>query len=179
MAEQTILIRPIQIKEQYALISDMMRGLHESEQGLFDKSDTWDNIAANYMNHVISMQEENEGVCLVAYIGEKAVGFIFGYAEEDDDSRIEVYKGIELYVSDGYVTPLYRKQGVYEKLNEALEKIYTDKGVRRITRFTLSSNTRMQHFLEKNGYVVTRLLYEKWLEPDGKTIQKLALEPPQ
>jgi ribosomal protein S18 acetylase RimI-like enzyme len=172
-------IKSIRVKEHYELVEKMMRGLHDSEKELFNKAEQWDNIRESYMRHVISCQEENEGAFLVAYIDNKPAGFIFGYIEEQDDSRIEVYIGDELYVSDGYVDPQYRKIGIYRKLNAALEDIYIAKGVRRITRFTLTSNTRMQKLLESEGYSATRIIYEKWLEPDGDHIQQLGLEPPK
>lgn len=172
-------IKPIQVKDHYELVEKMMRGLHDSELELFDKAEQWDNISESYMRHVISCQEENEGTFLVAYIGDEATGFIFGYIEEQDDSRIEVYTGDELYVSDGYVHPSYRKLGIYRKLNAALEDVYIAKGIRRITRFTLTSNTRMQKLLESEGYSATRIVYEKWLDTDGKNIQQLGLELPK
>jgi ribosomal protein S18 acetylase RimI-like enzyme len=92
-----------------------------------------------------------------------ATGFIFGYIEDQDDSRIEIYLGKELYVSDGYVEKEARGRGIYRELNKELEKIYVEKGVRRICRYTLVNNTRARSFMESEGYIVTRLLYEKWL----------------
>lgn len=173
-----ITIRSILVTDNYELVENMMRDLHDSEHELFNKAAHWDNIRESYMRHVISCQEENEGTFLAAYINDEPAGFIFGYLEEQDDSRIEVYTGPELYVSDGYIFPLYRKMGIYRKLNSALEATYIAKGVRRISRFTLRSNTRMQHLLESEGYRATRIVYEKWLEDDGKTLQKLDLEGP-
>ena len=159
----TILIVPLVISEHYAVISKLLRELHEHEFLLYDKTASWDDIEAGYMRHVIYMQEECDGLCLVAYANETPVGFIFGYMEEQDDSRIEVYTGKELYVSDGYVSEGYRRLGIYKQLNERLEQHYINLGVKRITRFTRVNNTRMIKFMEQQGYEVTRLLYEKWL----------------
>lgn len=141
----------------------MMRALHEHEYILFDKTASWDDIEESYMRHCITMQEECDGLCLVAYVEQKPVGFIFGYIEEQDDSRIEVYKDRELYVSDGFVDKEYRRHGIYSRLNKAIEEHYIGKGVKRIVRFTRVNNTRMREFMEKEGYAITRLLYEKWL----------------
>ena len=109
------------------------------------------------------MQQQNEGMCLVAFKGNEAIGFIFGYLEEQDDSRIEVYTGKELYISDGYVVPQYRRQGIYHQLNAWMEDYYINLGIRRILRYTLLRNAGMRQFLENQDYFVTRLLYEKWL----------------
>jgi ribosomal protein S18 acetylase RimI-like enzyme len=167
--EPDIEIKPIIIKEHYEAISNLMRGLHENERMLFDKTADWSDIKESYMKHVIEMQEESEGTCIVAFSNEHAVGFIFGYLEEQDESRIEDYTGLELYVSDGFVLPEYRRQGIYKKMNDLLEKMYIEKGVKRMTRFTLVNNKPMQKFLEGSGYVATRFLYEKWLDEDKKS----------
>lgn len=175
----TSVIISVQIEVYYDTIDMLMRGLHDSEQEQFNKAARWDDIRESYMQHVIDTQKEYDGTCLVAYVNEKAAGFIFGYDEEQDDSRIETYTGHELYVSDGYVLPQYRRMGVYRQLNNALEQHYINKGIRKITRFTLVSNVRMQQFLEEEGYKPVRLLYEKWLNADGIDIEPLILKKPE
>lgn len=161
--QTTIEIKPVRISDNYELVSRMMHKLHEHEYLLYDKTARWGDIEVSYMRHVIAMQQDCDGSCLVAYIDSQPVGFIFGYVEDQDDSRIEIHEGKELYVSDGYVYDEHRRKGVYSALNEMLEKHYIEKGIKRIIRFTRVNNTRMREFMEKQGYIVTRLLYEKWL----------------
>lgn len=163
-----ITITPIRIKEHYTLLSAMMKELHLSERAFFPQTAVWEDIQENYMEHVISAQEENDGTCLLAAKDDEPAGFIFAYVEEPDESRIEAYTGNTLYVSDGYVAPAFRRMGIYRQLNDALETIYLQKGVRRIVRYTLSNNLRMQQFLASQQYEPVRLVYEKWLTPDGK-----------
>ena len=175
-----ITITPVSIREHYAVIDEMMRGLHESERALFDKTDEWSKICTRYMRHVIQMQEECEGTCLVASVDDVPAGFVFGYIDEDDeDSRIETYAGKDLYVSDGYVAPDYRRMGLYKQMNAELERIYIARGVRRMLRFTLTNNMRMQHFLAGAGYTAVRYLYEKWLTPDGQDVLPPGLKKPE
>jgi GNAT superfamily N-acetyltransferase len=156
-------IKEILIAEHKAEISLLMSELQLSEQSLFNKSAQWNEIEQNYINHLISMQQECEGTCFVTYIDKEPIGFIFGYVEEEDESRIEISFGKELYISDGYVKPLYRKQGIYKRMNALIEHKYVEKGVRRITRFTLVNNEPMKNFLTGAGYSATRILFEKWL----------------
>ncbi len=158
-----ITIKSVIICEHYADVSHMMRLLHENEYRLFDKTAQWADIEANYMKHVVAMQKDCDGLCLMAMHGETPVGFIFGYLEEQDDSRIETYTGKQLYVSDGFVMPDYRHRGIYRQMNALLEQHYTDMGVKRFLRFTHIRNTGMRSLLEADGYFVSRLLYEKWL----------------
>ncbi|HEY8960318.1 GNAT family N-acetyltransferase [Chitinophaga sp.] len=162
-----ITITSIQIREHYELINAMMEQLHLSEKVFFFKTADWESIAANYMQHVMEMQETCKGTCLVAYADDVPAGFIFAYLEEADESRIEDYTGNTLYVSDGYVAPEFRRQGIYRMMNEELERIYVEMGVRRIVRYTLANNYRMQQFLALENYEPVRLVYEKWLTPDG------------
>ncbi len=173
-----IAIKSIIIKDNYSLIEAMMNELQKSEQEMNSKSAEWKSIKANYMGHLISCQEENDGTCLVAYKNKEVAGFIFAYTEEQDESRIEKYEGTELYVSDGFVYPAFRRLGIYQQLNNAIEAHYIAKGIRRFIRFTLFSNIRMQKFLEKNGYLPTRILYEKWLDASGQMKLETNLKEP-
>ncbi len=162
--DRSITVKPVVIAEYTNVISGMMHHLHLHERNLFDKTAAWSDIEENYMRHIILMQDEYEGTCLLAFVGEEPVGFIFGYVEDQDDSRIEVYMGRELYVSDGYVADEHRCKGIYRLLNKELERIYIEKGVKRICRYALVNNTKARSFLDSEGYVVTRLLHEKWLD---------------
>jgi len=141
-----------------------MGPLHVHERELSDKIADWAEIETTYMQCVIDLQEEHDGICLVAHVDGKAAGFIFGYAEEPDNSRIEQYTGPEFYVSDGYIEVPFRRLGLYRAMNTELERIYRDRGVKRFSRFTHVNNHRMRQFLEGEGYVATRVLYEKWLD---------------
>lgn len=171
-------IRNIGVKDNYDVVYALMEGLHNSEQEMFDQAASWKDIGKNYMQHVMDMQEECEGAFFIAYADGNPAGFIFGYTEEQGDERIETYTGKILYVSDGYIAPQYRRWGLYAKLNEAIEQHYIAQGVRRITRMTLAGNTRMQHFLEKEGYQPVRVFYEKWLSDDGQQADPLKLTTP-
>ena len=153
----------VRILDHYQAIAKLMHELHIHEHSLFDKTADWADIETSYMRHVVAMQEENDGLCLLAYLNGAPVGFIFAYVEGQDDSRIEIHEGKELYVSDGYVKEEYRQLGVYRMLNAALEQHFISKGIKRIIRFTLVNNTNMRRFLDSEDYGVTRLLYEKWL----------------
>ncbi len=161
--EKTVEIVSVRISEQYQVISGLMHLLHLHEHSLHNKTAAWTDIEESYMRHVIKMQEECEGLCLLAYVNNVPVGFIFGYVEEQDDSRIEIHDGKELYISDGFVSEQYRRMGIYTMLNDTLEQYYIERGIKRIIRFTLVNNTNMRHFLENEEYFVTRILYEKWL----------------
>ena len=54
----------------------------------------------------------------------KAIGFIFSYIDEKDDSNFELGDADDLYISEGYVKKEFRKNGIYTALNKAFEKMY-------------------------------------------------------
>ncbi|RFS24683.1 GNAT family N-acetyltransferase [Chitinophaga silvatica] len=175
----SITIVPVQIRDHYTIMNDLMRELHISEKMFFAQTADWDSISGDYLDHVIEMQENYDGTCLMAYVDGVPAGFIFAYIEEPDESRIEAYTGNTLYVSDGYVQPTFRRQGIYRMMNDELEKIYLAKGVRRIVRYTLTNNHRMQEFLASKEYTAVRIVYEKWLDEDGTKTIDLGLQPKQ
>jgi GNAT superfamily N-acetyltransferase len=117
----------------------------------------------DYMQHVIDMQANCNGQFLVAWWRDTIVAFIFGYTEEEDESRCEEPSGTIAYISDGYVMPSWRGKGLYRKLNQQLEQHFAQMGIKRFTRFTLWNNEPMKALLEREGYKLTRLLYEKWI----------------
>ncbi|MFB6455022.1 GNAT family N-acetyltransferase [Chitinophaga sp. Hz27] len=168
-----ITLTHIRIRDHYKIMADMLHQLHLSEKEYFPATAAWEDIADNYMQHVIEMQEEYEGTCIVAWDRDKPVGFIFAYLEYPDESRIEDYTGDTLYVSDGYVAPDYRQMGIYRSMNEDLENKYIAQGIRRMVRYTLTNNKRMQAFLTSKNYTAVRLVYEKWLTPDGQEPKKI------
>lgn len=176
---EQLVIQSVSIADHYNEVYSLMEGLHQSERELYNKTAEWKDIADDYMRHIIDMQDFYTGTCLLAYIADAAVGFIFGYAMEQDESRILDHKGYELYISDGYVLPQYRRMGIYRQLNNRLQQEYVEKGVRYMTRYTLTSNIRMQRFLEAEGYVATRLLYEKFIAPDGSATEPIELTKPK
>ncbi len=159
----SIVIKPIFIRENQSIINNFLESLHVNEHRLFEKTAPWSEIGKNYMAHLMDMQENFDGLCLLTMVGNQPAGFIFGYLDEPDESRIEVYTGKELYISDGYVSPQFRRMGLYRAMNHHLEQHYKELGIKRMSRFTLSNNTEMQRFLESENYAVTRLLYEKWI----------------
>lgn len=156
-------VRAVQVAAHYQTISAFMLGLHVNEQQLNSRTANWQDIEVAYMRHIITMQDECEGVCLVAYVDNTPAGFLFAYVEEEDDSRFEEYTGRILYVSDGFIDPAYRRLGLYKLLNTHMEAHCKANDIKRITRLTMINNNGMRVLLEKEGYGATRVLYEKWL----------------
>ncbi|SMC49409.1 GNAT family N-acetyltransferase [Chryseobacterium sp. YR221] len=156
-------IKKIKITENLPIVDELVGELHISEKEMNDKTADWSQIRDNYLRFMSECEEENDGTFLIAESDGKAIGFLFGYIDEKDDSNFELGDEDDLYVSEGYVKKEYRKQGIYSALNKAFEDAYANYKIRKIYRFTLCNNETMQHWLASQGYRPVRLVYEKWL----------------
>lgn len=156
-------IKKIKIAENIAIVDELVGELHVSEKSMNDKTADWSLIRENYLRFMSECEEENDGTFLIAEIDGKAIGFIFGYIDEKDDSNFELGDADDLYISEGYVKQEFRKHGIYSALNKAFEETYKDYNIRKIYRYTLCNNNTMQKWLGNQGYQPVRLVYEKWL----------------
>jgi GNAT superfamily N-acetyltransferase len=104
-------IKKIKIAENLPIVDELVGELHVSEKEMNDKTADWSQIRENYLRFMAECEEENDGTFLIAEIDGKAIGFLFGYIDEKDDSNFELGEGDDLYVSEGYVKKEYRKQG--------------------------------------------------------------------
>ncbi|RQO29875.1 hypothetical protein DBR32_14960 [Taibaiella sp. KBW10] len=159
-----ITIRSINIAEHRDIADELVGALHESELELNPRTAHWPMIRKHYLNFLQECQETCQGTFLLAEDRGVAIGFLFGYVVEQEDSNFEIGDDNDLYVSEGYVKPDYRKQGIYTLLNQTFETRYKDFPIRKIYRYTLYNNDKMQHWLSKQGYKPIRLVYEKWLK---------------
>lgn len=156
-------IKKIKITENLPIVDELVGELHVSEKEKNDKTADWSDIREHYLQFMAECEEENDGTFLIAEIDGKAIGFLFGYLDERDNSNFELGEGDDLYVSEGYVKKEYRKQGIYTALNKAFENTYADYHIRKIYRFTLCNNDTMQRWLASQGYRPVRIVYEKWI----------------
>ncbi|MBV8328525.1 GNAT family N-acetyltransferase [Chryseobacterium sp.] len=155
-------IRKIKIAEHLPVVDELVGELHVSEKEMNDKTADWSHIRENYLRFMSECEEENDGTFLIAEVDGRAIGFLFGYIDEKDDSNFELGEEDDLYVSEGYVKKEYRKQGIYSALNKAFEESYAHYKIRKIYRYTLCNNETMQRWLDSQGYRPVRIVYEKW-----------------
>lgn len=158
-----IRIRPLDIMTEQVAAATLLAALHQSERRLNQHTALWSDIQYQYLDYVKECIHECDGLFLVAETGGQLIGFIFGYIETQDDSNFETGDGDDLYVAEGFVTPAYRRQGIYTLLNQAFEQHYRSFNLRRIFRYTLVNNEPMQSWLQVQGYQPIRIVYEKWL----------------
>lgn len=158
------IIKEISVADNLAIADELVGALHLSEYGFNKNTAQWADIRESYLQHITECQQECDGTFLVAMVGEEAIGFLFGYVEEKDNSNYEIGEGDDLYVSEGFVKSEFRKHGIYTALNTAFEEKYKNHNIRRIFRYTLCTNETMQRWLEKQGYKPIRMVYEKWIQ---------------
>jgi GNAT superfamily N-acetyltransferase len=116
-----------------------------------EKTADWSLIQGNYLRFMSDCEEENDGTFLIAEIEGKAIGFIFGYIDEKDDSNFELGDADDLYVSEGYVKKEYRKHGIYSALNQLLRRLIQIIISENLPLYFINNHT-MQSWLDKQGY---------------------------
>ncbi len=158
-------IGKINLNRDLQIVDELVGELHESELQFNPRTAQWKDIREVYLQHIAECLDECSGSFFIAEQDNRAIGFIFGYVDDRDNSNFEIGDGDDLYVSEGYVKKEYRKMGVYTALNQVFEDHYKNITIRRIYRFTLTNNTVMQNWLAKQGYSPVRILYEKWIGP--------------
>ena len=142
---QKIKIIQIAIKNNLTIVDELVGALHVSEHSLNSKTANWIDIKKEYLQYMMECENEADGKFFVANDHDKAIGFIFGFVENKDNSNFEIGEGNDLYISEGYVNEAYRNVGVYGKLNNAFVESYSNQPIRRIIRYTLNNNKTMQH----------------------------------
>ena len=101
---------------------------------------------------------QNNGVCLLAWNNDIAVGFISGWITKGDgldqgDNRIG-------YICDCFVLPEHRNQKVFKSLLSEMINYFHVRDIKNISTDTLGSNQDMQMVLEKSGFKIHRVIYE-------------------
>lgn len=109
--------------------------------------------AERYTEWLLSEVAKNGGTIYVALDGEKVVGTIAGFInEQDEEGKLCVHPTKPAELQDLYVDDAYRSQGVGARLVKTLEDYFKSKGRDEIWVGALIANPRSVAFYEKCGY---------------------------
>ena len=86
-------IKKIKITENLPIVDELVGELHISEKEMNNNTADWSQIRDNYLRFMAECEEENKGTFLIAETDGKAIGFLFGYVDEKDDSNFELGEG--------------------------------------------------------------------------------------
>ncbi len=103
--------------------------------------------AQNYKNELLETIEKQHGEMLVAKEGNKLVGLVAWFLEEEYE-----FDDPYGYISDIVVSESYRRQGIGQQLfNEAMSHIKATQ-VKRVHIGVLLANSETKNFYAKNGF---------------------------
>lgn len=114
-------------------------------------TDPDDPAAHAYLEHIINMQVGSKGIILVAEQDQKLIGFVclLGPSGGTPDKKSDAAYA---FMSDLFVDPEYRNQGVGRQLIEKVEEQARTMGADNVALRVAVDNTGPRRFYTKNQY---------------------------
>jgi|LSQX01.3.fsa_nt_gb ribosomal protein S18 acetylase RimI-like enzyme len=123
----------------------------------FKFGDSCTKEAVNKYSDMVRFHSDNTAIVLGAFLEEALVGFLWAHPREILGER-------RMHIAHLIVMPDFRSCGVGKKLLDNLEKITEEQGIRKLDLLTTVENEQALKFYERNGFVITRVQFEKELE---------------
>lgn len=127
--------------------------LQEIERALSDTRRPGAEIAESYVRYLKENTAQKSGAIFVARTNGKVVGFISCWVGHNDNLAETPESNTYGYISDAYVNPAFRNQGIFQKLNARAERhLFSFEEVKLIRINVLAENTQALHAYQKAGY---------------------------
>lgn len=146
-------------KEDISAIIDLwqeMMDFHIQRSDLYEMKPDARNIYSNYIKDILRSPDY---IVLVYELENKVLGYLI--ATESDDPP--VYKDTIGIISELCVTEKHRNEGIGEKLLAEVEKIFINKGIKRMECMVSDFNEISKNFWQKHGYMPYNLMCVKLL----------------
>ncbi|MDX2270591.1 MAG: GNAT family N-acetyltransferase [Cyanobacteriota bacterium] len=155
-------IRPAQPADRPTLVQ-FMAGLQDAERQLHPNRPAGAEIADAHFRYLETLVQEQQGGIYVAEVAGSLVGFVLGYIDRLDERSLYVIKSEQTYgyISELYVVPEMRQQGVGVALLARAEQHFLDRGLALIRVGSLCNNQVANQLYQKVGYQPYEMLFEK------------------
>lgn len=162
--EVQVTVRPWQLADE-SVIQQLLLELQHHEMMLHPSRRPWQTPdAAAYWTEIKPTLDGKQGVCLVAEVGTRVVGFSMGWVEEDVyKSKVHPHEVRYAFLSEGYVFPEFRRSKVFSSLVAGMEEHFYAQGIRRIRRGSFANNSNLLAAANKQGYQLYEITLEKVL----------------
>lgn len=156
----------IKIASDWDDIKPLLHELQAFEKSLRPQRKDADSVIDGALRYVHDNVVAHQGACFIARDAHKrAIGFIAGWVVSGDgldcgDNRIGE-------ISDAYVVPDCRRQGVLTQLLAAMEDHFRRQGITRLGIYTLAANQVMQQALSRAAFRSHKLYFEMILAQTG------------
>jgi GNAT superfamily N-acetyltransferase len=161
---ENVIIRPWTMGDESA-IHALLLELQKHEETLTPVRRPWVlNDAHDYWESLKPRLQVQEGVCLLAEVDGKVVGFSIGWIEHDVyEKKVHPHEARYAFLSEGYVYPEHRRGKVFSQLVKAMEQYFYGIGIRRIRRGSFANNSNLLAAANAQGYQLYEFTLEKVL----------------
>lgn len=140
-----------------------MIGLQEHERRLHDGLKPGAEIAADYLTYLQGHVATSDGVLLVAELEGRVVGYVGCIIDRYDGPEEAPDSAVYGYITDLYVEPAWRSQGIAQRLLAAAEAHARARGMTRLRIEALSNNQEALGAYRRFGFTPYVLTLEKRL----------------
>ncbi|MBK7749562.1 MAG: GNAT family N-acetyltransferase [Candidatus Obscuribacter sp.] len=141
-------------QDDLVAIRSFIEQLQEHERSLVPMLKPGCEISADYLQKLLNKIEACNGLMLVARTTNPAnsVGFICSWMAHDDDELLKEEARAYAYISDIFVEPNYRQNGIASKLLQEVEQLMIKRGAKQIRLCSKSANSHALQCYDRNGY---------------------------
>jgi ribosomal protein S18 acetylase RimI-like enzyme len=130
-----------------------IEGIQETERAVADTRLPGAEIAEAYLSELEKETKAKSGAIYVAKNGDDTAGFIACWIEREENVAETPESNTYGYISDAYVAPEYRNQGVFRRLSEQAEShLKQNEEVKIIRINVLADNETALRAYENTGY---------------------------
>ncbi len=159
---ESIAIRPATEGDRPTVLA-FLTALSDYELPLYDGLREGADCAEEYFETTSRAVENNNALMLIAEKDGRPAGFIWFCEEMDDDVLLREDARRHGYITDLFVLPEFRGQGVARALMAAVEQRCRALGLDRLRVGAIGANQPARRFYEARGYVPVIVTHEKRL----------------
>jgi GNAT superfamily N-acetyltransferase len=144
-----------------AAVTRFVAAIQEHERALVPALRPGDAIAEAYAAHLLRSVAQRGGAMLMARAEGDTIGFVCGWPGTDDDPLVEPQARAHGYVSDLFVLPEWRGQGVGSLLLGAIEQALAACGFPRLRICAKAGNREALGSYAAFGFAAYEVILEK------------------
>jgi ribosomal protein S18 acetylase RimI-like enzyme len=147
-------IRKIRPEEIVDFEDDLKNLIHENVKLNFCITTNIENEICVMYNNMIKFTQDGSAIILAAFEDKKIIGFVWAFVKNAFGEK-------KLHLLHIIVDAKNRSKGIGQKLIQSLQMISLNMKVVTIELMATVSNLNAMAFYEKNGFRITRVLFEK------------------